>query len=235
MAKDTAGTDQPDNDLARQTAKAKRKPKTPEQEQAKAERMKQYHTDQASLETEIRQDINDKAEQAIQSYKAIGRPRVMSDAIKEEIIDRMANGQSLTAICQLDHMPAPATVINETDRDKAFLAAYSRARMMTADVLFNQCLDIADDDTRDVIASNDGSVTVNNAAIARDKLKIETRFRMAGKLNIRYQDKALLSGDGASVTVNQLTVNARDMSPDARDRLRAILQESKDSIKTIEG
>jgi hypothetical protein len=44
----------------------------------------------------------------------------------------------------------------------------------------------------------------------------------------------LLSGDGASVTVNQLTVNARDMSPDARDRLRAILQESKDNIKTIE-
>jgi hypothetical protein len=107
--------------------------------------------------------------------------------------------------------------------------------MMTADVLFNQCLDIADDDTRDVIASNDGSVTVNNAAIARDKLKIETRFRMAGKLNIRYQDKGLLAGDGASVTVNQLTVNARDMSPDARDRLRAILQESKDNIKTIEG
>ena len=63
---------------------------------------------------------------------------------------------------------------------------------------------------------------VNHAAIQRAKLKIDTRMRMAGKMNHKYADKPLI-GDNATVNLNTLSVNARDMDPDSRDKLRALL------------
>ena len=222
MAKDTADLDQPDSDLARQKAEAKAK--------AKAERMKQYHTDQATEENTAWADINEKADQAVTAYKAKGRPPVHDwPMIQREILDRLANGQSLASICLNQHMPEPSTIYERLRKDPAFADDYARARGNLADLLFDQCLIIADDDSRDLVIANDGSVTVNNGAIARDKLKIETRMRMAGKMSGKYADKPLVT-DGSNVTVNNLTVNARDMSPDARDRLRAVLIETRDAL-----
>ena len=210
------------------TKKAK-KELTEKQKQAKAEKMAQYHKEQASLESSIRYNINQQAEKAIQSYKKKGRPLALSDELKREVIDRIANGQSLTSIAALPYMPSPATIIAETERDRSFLEKYTRARLHQADVLFHQCLDIADDTSRDVIEQN-GNKMVNHAAIQRDRLKIETRFRMAGKFNGRYADKAALVGEGASVTVNNLSINPRDMTPDSRDKLRKLLIEAKGSV-----
>ena len=97
-------------------------------------------------------------------------------------------------------------------------------------MLFNQCLDIADDDSRDIIRNPEtGEVTINNAAVTRDKLRIETRFRMAGKMSGKYADKPIL-GDNATVTVNTLSVNARDMDPDSRDKLRTLLLQARESM-----
>jgi len=223
MAKDTASTDQPDSDLARQKAEAKAK--------AKAERMKQYHIDQADIESTAWADINQQADNAMQTYKAKGRPPTHDwPNIQREILDRLANGQSLASICLNQHMPEPSTIYERLRKEPAFADDYARARGNLADLLFDQCLIIADDDSRDLIVNSDGSVTPNSAAIARDKLKIETRMRMAGKMSGKYADKPL-ANDGSNVTVNNLTVNARDMSPDARDRLRAVLIETRDALQ----
>jgi hypothetical protein len=127
-------------------------------------------------------------------------------------------------------MPEPSTIYERLRKDPSFAQDYSQARGNLADLLFDQCLIIADDDSRDLIVNSDGSVTPNSSAIARDKLKIETRMRMAGKMSGKYADKPLAS-DGSNVTVNNLTVNARDMSPDARDRLRAVLMETRDALQ----
>lgn len=226
MAKDTTGTDQPDNDLARENAERKAK--------AKAERMAKEYEYQRGEESTAWADINAKADNAIQSYKAKGRPATHDwPNIEKEILDRLANGQSLASICQHPHMPDPSTIYERLRKEPSFAHDYARARGNLADILFDQCLMIADDDSRDLTVDKDGIATPNNAAIARDRLKIETRMRMAGKLSGKYADKPLAT-DNANVTVNNLTVNARDMSPDARDRLRAVLQETRDSIKAIE-
>jgi hypothetical protein len=142
----------------------------------------------------------------------------------------MGNGQSLTSIAKLNHMPSIATIITETHRNPDFLACYSRARLLQADVLFNQMLDIADDSSRDLIKDDEGKLIVNNAAIARDKLKIETRMRMAGKLAAKYHERAPIIGDGVNVTLNTLNVNARDMNPESRDQLRALLLQAKNNV-----
>ena len=127
-------------------------------------------------------------------------------------------------------MPSPATIIATTEKDRSFLEKYARARLHQADVLFHQCLDIADNDGNDVFLDKEGNKTANHAAIQRHKLMIETRFRMAGKFNGRYADKAALVGEGASVTVNNLSINPRDMSPDSREKLRKLLLEAKGSV-----
>lgn len=225
MAKDTPAKDQTDNDLARNEAKAK----------AKAEKREAFHKGQAIEETTAWADINDKADQAIMAYKTRGRPPVYDwSMIQPEILDRLANGQSLASICQHEHMPEPSVIYERLRKDPSFAQDYTRARGNLADLLFDQCLVIADDDSRDLIVNPDGTTTANNAAIARDKLKIETRLRMAGKMSSKYADKPLAT-DGASVTVNNLTVNARDMSPESRDRLRALLTETKSQMQTIDG
>jgi hypothetical protein len=223
MAKDTQGTDQPDNDLARQKAEAKAK--------AKAERLAKEYEYQRGEESTAWADINQQADNAVTAYKAKGRPPVHDwPNIQREILDRLANGQSLASICLNQHMPEPSTIYERLRKDPSFAQDYSQARGNLADLLFDQCLVIADDDSRDLVVASDGSVTVNNGAIARDKLKIETRMRMAGKMSGKYADRASLASDGANVTVNNLTVNARDMSPDARDRLRAVLLETRDAL-----
>ena len=215
----------------------KKKERTEEKQKEIDARMKDIHAEQNKLEKQIRQEINDRANNMIETYKAkLGRPTVMTDSIKNEIIDRLSNGQTLTYIASLAHMPRPSTIINETERSPSFRESYMRAREHQSDVLFNQCLDIADDSSKDILKNDEtGEKTVNNAAIQRDRLRIETRFRMAGKLSLRYHDKPPVIGEGANVTVNSLNINARDMTPEARDKLRAILIEAKNNVRQIDG
>lgn len=161
-------------------------------------------------------------EQRANIYKAKrGRPSAMTQEVQDEIIERLTAGQSLTHICDLEHMPSPTAVYYFMQKSPSFLEAYTRACGGLATVLFHQCLAIADDATNDIIDGPDGP-TVNHAAIQRAKLRIDTRMRMAGKLNQKYADKPML-GDNNTVTVNTLSVNARDMAPDDRDKLRALL------------
>ena len=155
-------------------------------------------------------------------YKAKrGRPTVMTPEVQTEILERLTAGQSLTFICELEHMPSPTAVYEYLQKSPSFADAYSRACGGLGTVLFHQCLQIADDATNDLIEGPDGPM-VNHAAIQRAKLKIDTRMRMAGKLNGKYADKPLL-GENSTVNVNTLAINARDMAPDEREKLRALL------------
>jgi hypothetical protein len=228
MTRDKQGAGESAEALARKEAKEKQK----------AERRVERYDFQRGEESTAWADIHEGANKAIEGYVKRGRPAVYQwDIIEHEIVDRLANGQSLASICALEHMPKPSIIYSRLRESPSFAADYSRARGNLADILFDQCLVIADDSSRDMIVDNTGAVTINNAAIARDKLKIETRLRMAGKLNAKYADKGAIAGEGANVTVNNLTVNARDMPPDERDKLRALLTLARERAQgqTIDG
>ena len=161
-------------------------------------------------------------EQRAGIYKAKrGRPTVMTPEVQTEILERLTAGQSLTHICELENMPSPTAVYEYLQKSPSFADSYTRACGGLGTVLFHQCLAIADDATNDIIEGPDGPM-VNHAAIQRAKLKIDTRMRMAGKLNGKYADKPLL-GENSTVNVNTLAINARDMAPDEREKLRALL------------
>lgn len=212
--------------MANDTGKAKQSAE--EKAQAKAQRLAERNKAQAQEESLAWQELHDRANQAIELYRAKPRFKWTPD-IERELFDRISNGQSLAAIAELDHMPRPSTVYDRLQEDSSFAASYTRARENMGSVLLDQCLRIADDDSRDIIPApvDDkgnpiGDVQVNHAAIQRDRMRIDTRIRMAGKYNLRLADKPM---DGAAITVNNntLQLDARALDSSQRDSLRQLL------------
>jgi hypothetical protein len=127
-----------------------------------------------------------------------GRPTLYTPEIIEEICIRLYGGESLTGICKSDHMPCMSTVMTWLVKSElgdpayaGFLESYLRARDAQADVIFDECLTIADDSQADLgCDSHTGELKINTDTIQRAKLRIDTRMRMAGKLKPKkYGDK----------------------------------------------
>jgi len=105
-----------------------------------------------------------------------GRPSIYTDDIAEEICERLANGESLLAICQDDHLPQEPTVRNWALDDKeGFFAKYERARILQAHNMFDETLVIADDKQADVVIDDKGIRTVNGEVVQRSRLRVDTR------------------------------------------------------------
>jgi len=161
-----------------------------------------------------------------------GRPSKLTEETGDEILVRLANGESIPQICRDSHMPSPAAVFRYLEKDASFRDRYARARESMSHVLFDQCLAIADDAASDVIETTgkDGStvMTSNPSAVARARLMVETRFRMAGKLSPKvYGERSELTAAQVNVQVNALTVDARQLAPEQRDSLRALLLQAR--------
>lgn len=105
-----------------------------------------------------------------------------SQEVFDTICERIADGESLRAICKDKSMPSKQAVrkwlVNDKDGD--LVSQYAQAREDQADAIFDECLAIAD--------------TAEDVAAAR--LQIDTRKWMAGKLRPKkYSDKLVLGGD----------------------------------------
>jgi hypothetical protein len=64
--------------------------------------------------------------------------------VRQEILRRLAQGESLRAICSDEGMPGKQTILDWLDQDEDFRAKYARAREAQADVLFDGMADIED-------------------------------------------------------------------------------------------
>ena len=91
-----------------------------------------------------------------------------SPELFDVICERIADGESLRAICSGDDMPNKSSVFRWIDRDDKARDQYTRAREAQADTLFDDCLDISDNGNED--------------DPQRARLRIDTRKWMAGKL-----------------------------------------------------
>lgn len=82
------------------------------------------------------------------------------------ITDQLVEGKTLSRICELPSMPSLTTVMRWQLGDTELRDQFRRARQMGADVLAEECLQIADD------------ATPESARVAR--LRISTRLRVIG-------------------------------------------------------
>ena len=77
------------------------------------------------------------------SARQPGRPSIYSEALADEICERLACGESLRRICGDSHMPDKATVIRWLAKNAAFHEAYSSAREIQKHVWFDEMVDLS--------------------------------------------------------------------------------------------
>lgn len=134
-----------------------------------------------------------------------GRPTIYTPKVAALICSLLAEGQSLRKICSLDSMPRMSTVMqwlfNPSDFRESFVEQYRRARQMQAEIMADECIDIADDASEDEIITDEGKRMLNKEFVQRSKLRVETRQWTAVRLLPKvYGNKPEEKGDdGGSI------------------------------------
>ncbi len=130
--------------------------------------------------------------------KKKGRPSRYMPELAAKICARLAEGETLRAICRDTIMPDKATVLRWLgDGEKAeFRDQYAHARETQADALFDEALEIADAASGDW-TDKDGKKVLDHEHVQRSRLRVDTRKWAAGKLAPkRYGDKLQHTGEG---------------------------------------
>ena len=106
-----------------------------------------------------------------------GRPTDYTDELAAAICERLADGESLKAVCADDAMPARSSVYLWLATYQTFSDMYARAKGECADLLADEILEIADqyDQAKEKL---EGGID----HIQRAKLRIDARKWVAAKL-----------------------------------------------------
>lgn len=117
----------------------------------------------------------------------MGRPTKYTKPLAEKICVSLAEGESLRTICSSPKFPTKTTVLRWLFDDKyaGFRDQYTKARQMQAEILAEEMVDIADDGTNDWMERNgkdNEGWQQNGEAIARSRLRVDTRKWVASKL-----------------------------------------------------
>lgn len=116
-----------------------------------------------------------------------GRPTDYNDELADLICARLSAGESMRSVSRDDAMPCMTTLFRWLRVNPQFAQQYAKAKEESADALFEQILDIADDGSNDWVEQHSedagkAAYKVNGEAIQRSKLRVDTRKWMAGKM-----------------------------------------------------
>lgn len=136
---------------------------------------------------------------------------ILDEIIYSNLSLRKATRKAL-GFFKLDTLPH-TTVLNWIN-DLDYTDQYARAREQRADNIFEEILDIVDCEDHDIVLDKDGVPRVNNDVIQRDRLRVDARKWMLGKMAPKkYGDKLDITSDGekveGGVTIFQLPDNGR--------------------------
>lgn len=123
-----------------------------------------------------------------------------AEAIMEDIIHRLAAGESLRSICRSDGMPDRSTVLRWLDANEEFATKYARAKDIGLD-------ERAEKLAEDIEAEED---------IQRAKLKFEYgRWYLSKLAPKKYGDKLELAGDRDAplMTVSKIVLIGKQHEP----------------------
>lgn len=154
----------------------------------------------------------------------MGRHTEYTEEMAGRICEMIADGKSLRSICLLTDMPVKSTVFKWLTQNQSFADQYAHARDAQADVIFDEILDIADEEVTMVRAGkhkpgagDDEQVEVifDSTAVQRNRLRVDARKWMAGKLRPKvYGEKQSLEHtgpDGGPIELTH-TVSAATLS-----------------------
>lgn len=139
-------------------------------------------------------------------------------AIADRICERLAEGESLRAVCRDEGFPAMATVFRwlADDAYLPFREQYARAREAQAHNLADEIIDIANTPLLGVetkVKDDGGRETTEGDMLGHRKLQIDARKWYLSKVLPKvYGDKLTLGGDSD----NPLTVTVQRLSEGAK-------------------
>ena len=121
----------------------------------------------------------------------------LTPELADKICEELTEGRSLRSICKDDGMPSIGTVFRWLASNEEFCKQYAHARDAQADTLADDCLDISDNAKLDVIKDEvTGGFKIDGEAVARARLRVDTRKWYAGKLKPKkYGDSTTVKGD----------------------------------------
>ena len=145
----------------------------------------------------------------------MARPTKYSKELADKICERMANGESLRAICKDESMPARSTVtLWAADNREGFSVRYEVAFAARAHYWADELLDIADDSANDYMErlskEGESEAVYNPEAVARSRLRVDSRKWLLSKLLPTFAD--------------------RPPEPDKGDHLAAALEKLADKL-----
>jgi hypothetical protein len=120
--------------------------------------------------------------QAKSKAKAKATRSTYTPAHAAAILERLAGGEPLAAICR-DIGPHRSVVYDWADAHPDFGEALKRARLDGEEAILADCLTIADDGRRDYVTDEDGREVVDHDHIQRSKLRVWTRLQLLAKWN----------------------------------------------------
>ena len=138
----------------------------------------------------------------------MGTHQPYSEDTAKEICLRIMRGESLKAICRDDFMPPNWQVHEWLSGKPDFADRYARACEVRADTIFDDILEIADDNQQDIVLNPDGTERLNTDHVQRAKLRIDARKWALAKMQPKkYGDKVDHNLTG-NLTVNIATPDA---------------------------
>lgn len=137
----------------------------------------------------------------------MGRPTDYNETIANSICERLADGESLRAICSGDGMPSRASVFRWLGSHQEFRDQYARARDEQAEAFADEIVSISDEaDVTTKVDGEDVTLALDATGIARNRLRIDARKWVASKLKPKkYGENVNLSGH---VTLEQLVASS---------------------------
>jgi len=144
----------------------------------------------------------------------------------DTIIERIEEGNSLRAILRGDNnMPSRSLFFKWIHSDDVKQNRYACACEARADVIFDDIFDISDNVGDDIIILPDGREVVDNAVIARDRLRVDARKWALSKMNPKkYGDK--VENNNINTNIN-IDLN-EEQKKEALDTIKKSLNEFKD-------
>lgn len=153
--------------------------------------------------------------------RTVGRPSSYDEVKAEELLMRLAEGETLTAICRSMGM-RPRTVYSWTESHPDFAERFKAAREFGDCVIEDEAIDLADERNPDEIIDESETGMRKRTAdnVARSRLRVETRLKVVARRKgakisneIKISQKEAAEIQVKTLTNEQLLEIAR-MTPD---------------------
>jgi len=120
----------------------------------------------------------------------VGRPTTYSHKRAQRFLDAIANGATLNDACSSPTSPSRSAIYRWLHKHSEFRNSYDMARAERAQAWAEEIIDIAENTSGDLLPGPGGGLVQNDAAIQRDRLRVDTRkWLMARSDPKRFGDR----------------------------------------------